>query len=193
METEKRQQTRFLIKNTLKGLVWLGLVILAYIAFEEIVIARNPELWFERFYSKPWIIYLGYFISEFFFGLLPPELFLMWAAHKGGLGFYLLNLSLFAIVSYAMGYANFLIGQFLANRNFFKTFSGRYMKKTLPLLKKYGPFLIIIAALTPVPWSASSLLVGSAGYLSKKYLLFGLTRIARFAVYGFFVLQAAKI
>jgi membrane protein YqaA with SNARE-associated domain len=92
-----------------------------------------------------------------------------------------------------MGYANFLIGQFLAGRTFFRIFSDRYLGKTLPLLRKYGMFLIIIAALTPVPWSASGLLVGSAGYPSGKFLLFSLSRIVRFAVYGFFVLQAAKI
>jgi membrane protein YqaA with SNARE-associated domain len=117
----------------------------------------------------------------------------MWAAGKERMSFYLINLSFFASVSYAMGYANFLIGQFLSNKQFFQSFAGKYMKKTFPLLRKYGLFLIIIAAMTPVPWSASSLIVGSAGYPSKKFLIYGLSRLFRFALYGFFVYQAAKI
>lgn len=184
------QRYRFLIRNSMKGLAWLLIVILAYIAFEELVIAKNPEVWFDRFYSKPWIIYTTYLFSEFFFGLIPPELFFMWAADKGFAWFYFINLAFFAVVSYSMGYVNFLIGQFLKDKSFFLSFSKRYLKNTLPLVRKYGLFLIIIAALTPVPWSASSLIVGSAGYPSKKYLLYALSRIVRFAVYGFFIFHA---
>jgi len=181
---------RFLIKNSLKGMVWLVVVVAAYLVFEEIVIARNPELWFDRFYSKPLIIYATYFVSEFFFGIIPPELFMMWASGKGSAGFYFANLAFFAAVSYGMGYLNFLIGQFLKKKVFFRYIRIRYLKKTWPLFNKYGLFLIIIAALTPVPWSATSLIVGSAGFPAKRFLLYALSRLLRYGVYGYFLFYA---
>ena len=92
-----------------------------------------------------------------------------------------------------MAYLNFLIGQFFYRRVTFRYFRAKYLKDTWPLLKKYGIFLIIVAALTPVPWSATSLLVGSAGYPSKKFLKYALVRILRFAVYGFIVFQTHQI
>lgn len=181
---------KFLIRNGLKGLVWLLILLAAYFLFEEIVISRNPDLWVEKFYAKPEIVYLVYFISEFFFGIIPPELFFIWAINKGSVGSYFLHLAFFASVSYAMGYLTFLIGQFLYKRVTFRYIRIRFLKESWPLLRKYGLFLIIVAALTPVPWSAVSLLVGSAGYPSKRYLKYALFRFVRFAVYGYIIYQS---
>lgn len=184
---------KFLLRNGLKGLLWMLILLAAYFLFEEIVISRNPEAWLESFYTKPGIIYLIYFTSEFFFGIIPPELFMIWAINKSDTAHYFLNLGFFASVSYAMGYATFLIGKFLYKRVTFRYFRMKFLKESWPLLRKYGLFLIIVAALTPVPWAAVSLLVGSAGYPSKYYLRYALFRLVRFAVYGYIIFQTHQI
>lgn len=175
------------------GLAWLAVLLGVFFLFNEIVISKDPDVWIERFYAKPEIIYMIYFASEFFFGIFPPELFMIWAYNKAGVGHYFMNVAFFAVVSYAMGYITFLIGQFLYKKVAFRFVRRRFFKEQWPLLRKYGLFLIIVAALTPVPWSGTSLLVGSAGYPSKKYLLFALFRIVRFAVYGYLVYQTHQI
>jgi membrane protein YqaA with SNARE-associated domain len=58
------------------------------------------------------------------------------------------------------------------------------------MLQKYGVFLILVAAITPLPWSAISMLVGSLHYPSKKYLLWALARFIRFAVYAAIIWEA---
>ena len=184
---------KFLIQNGLKGLTWLAIVLLAYFLFEEIVISKNPEAWINHFYSKPTIIYIIYFASEFLFGLIPPEFFMIWAYNKAGAGHYFLNVAFFATVSYAMGYLAFLIGNFLLKRATFRMLRRKFFIKQSTLLRKYGLFLIIIAALTPVPWSAVCLLVGSAGYPSRKFLKYASFRILRFAVYGYIIFQTQQI
>jgi membrane protein YqaA with SNARE-associated domain len=184
---------KFLITNGLKGLAWLAILLAVFFLFEEIVISKDPDAWIERFYAKPEIIYLIYFASEFFLGIIPPELFMIWAYNKAGVAHYFMNVAFFAVVSYAMGYITFLIGQFLYKKVAFRYMRRRFLKAQWPLLRKYGLFLIIVAALTPVPWSATSLLVGAAGYPSKKYLLYALSRILRFAVYGYLVFQTHQI
>lgn len=184
---------QFLIRNGLKGLAWLLILLAAFFLFEEIVISKNPDAWVERFYARPKLIYLIYFASEFFFGIIPPELFMIWAINKDTLAHYFLNLAFFAAVSYAMGYLTFLIGQFFYKRISFRYFRMKFLKESWPLLKKYGLFLIIVAALTPVPWAAVSLLVGSAGYPSRKYLKYALFRLVRFAIYGYIIYQTHVI
>ncbi|MCF6356235.1 MAG: VTT domain-containing protein [Draconibacterium sp.] len=89
-----------------------------------------------------------------------------------------------------MGYLNFLIGRYFYKRITFRYFRRKFLKESWPLVKKYGLFLIIVAALTPIPWSAVSLLVGSAGYESKKYLKYALFRFLRFAIYGYIIYQS---
>ena len=165
----------------------------AFFLFEEIVISKNPDAWVERFYGRPGIIYTIYFLSEFFFGIIPPELFMIWAINKADLPHYILNVGVFAGVSYIMGYLTFLIGQFLYNRVSFRYFRMKFLKQLWPLLRKYGIFLIIVAALTPLPWAGVSLLVGSAGYPTNRFLRYALFRILRFIIYGFIIYQTHQI
>ncbi|MFV0269224.1 MAG: hypothetical protein ACK5HT_19030 [Draconibacterium sp.] len=187
MKLSPRMQ--FLVRNGLKGFLWLTVLLAAYFLFREVVITHNPDAWVERFYARPMIIYLIYCFSEFFFGLIPPELFMIWAINKGDTWHYLFNLSLFAGISYLMGYINFLIGRFFYKNETFKNLKRRLLKDSANQVKKYGIFLIIVAALTPLPWSGVSLLVGSAGYPSKRFLKYALFRLLRFAVYGYIVYQ----
>ncbi len=190
---DSSHKIKFLIRNGLKGLAWLAVLLLAYFLFDKIVISRNPDAWIEKFYARPLAVYTIYCASEFILGIIPPELFMIWAYNKADTLHYIFNLSFFALVSYAMGYVTFLIGQ-----SFYKKATFRYIRRKIfaqhsPLLGKYGLFLIIVAALTPVPWSAASLLVGSAGYPSKKFLKYALFRLLRFAVYGYIVFQSHQI
>lgn len=187
---EVSPRVKFLLSNGLKGIIWLAILIVGYILFDNLVVSKNPDVWLHRFYSQPVIIYLIYFASELFLGLFPPELFMIWAFNKGDTFHYILNVGFFAVVSYGLGYLNFLIGQYLYKRVIFRYFRKRFFKESWEQLRKYGLFLILVAAITPVPWAAVCLLVGSAGYPTKNFMLYALARILRFAVYGFIVFQS---
>ena len=186
-------RVKFLVQNGLKGLAWFAILLMGYFLFNEIVISKKPDAWIEQFYAWPVIIYAIYLASEFFFGIIPPEFFMIWAYNKAGVGSYFIYVGFFAVVSYFMGYITFLIGQFLYKRISFRKFKRKFLTNQTPLLKKYGLFLIIIAALTPVPWSAVCLLVGSAGYPTPRFLKYALFRILRFAVYGYIIFQTHQI
>ncbi len=188
MEISRRVQ--FLVRNGIKGMIWLAILLAGYFIFDHYVISKNPELWLEHFYSQPEIIYLIFIASESFIGILPPELFMIWAFNKGGITHYIFSVALFASISYSLGYINYLVGKFLYNRVIFRYLRKRYFKESWEQLRKYGLFLIIVAAITPVPWAAVCLLVGSANYPAKKFFLYALTRLARFVVYGFVVYQS---
>ncbi len=180
---------KFLIHNGIKGFIWLFIILAAYFLFKKLVISHAPDEWMEKVYAKPMLVYLVYCLSEFFFGIIPPELFMIWAINKDTLSHYFMNLVFFGIVSYAMGYITFLIGRHFFKIEAFKRFRNALLKEQWPLLKKYGLFLIIVAALTPIPWSAASLLVGSVGYPSRRYLKYALFRLLRFAIYGYIIFQ----
>lgn len=184
---------QFLLKNGLKGLAWLLLLLTAYFLFKEVVLSRTPDAWVDQIYARPILVYLLYCFSEFFFGIIPPEFFMIWAINKDSLAHYFLNLAFFAGVSYLMGYLTFLIGRYFHKRPTFRYFRKTMLKEWWPQLKKYGLFLIIVAALTPIPWSAVSLLVGSAGYPSMRYLKYALFRLLRFGIYGYIIYQTHAI
>jgi membrane protein YqaA with SNARE-associated domain len=180
---------RFLLKNGLKGILWLIVFLTAYYFFKEFVISKTPDAWIEKVYAQPFLVYVVYSLSEFFFGIIPPELFMIWAINKEGSAVYFMHLGLLAGISYAMGYITFLIGRNFYKHEFFNRFRNAFLKEQWPHLKRYGLFLIIVAALTPVPWAATCLLVGSSGYQSKRFLKYALARFVRFAVYGYIIFQ----
>lgn len=184
---------RFLIRNGLTGLIWFAAIIGAYWLFRKVIFSQNPEFWLKQFYAQPTLIYLIYSASEFFFGIIPPELFMLWAVNKADVSHYWWNIAFFGIVSYAMGYVTFLIGRFLHARVSFRYIRIRFFKNLWPKLKKYGIFLIIVAALTPLPWSAVSMLVGASGYPGERFLRYALFRLLRFAVYGYIIYQTHQI
>ncbi len=189
IKTNKKEALRFLINNGLKGILWLVILLVAFYFFDKYFIQNNPEVWLTRFYAKPKIIYSIYLGSEFFFGIIPPELFMLWSLKKGESLIYIYDLIFFGVASYLLGFLNFLIGKKLFKRVFFRYLRIKYFKKTWLLFSRFGGFLIVLAALTPVPWSAVSLLVGSANYDLKKFLKLGSFRLLRYAVYGFIVYQ----
>ncbi len=180
---------KFFLTNFIKGLIWLAIILAIYFSFEKIVLTNAPDVWIEQFYAKPLIIYVIYIISEFFIGIIPPEIFMIWGMKRGGTMTYISIVAFLAVISYLMGYLTFLIGKMIHKKVSFRYIRMKFFRQTWPQLKKYGIFLIIVAALTPVPWSGTCLLVGSAGYPSDRYLKFALFRILRYAVYGFIVFQ----
>ena len=177
----------FLLKNLARGLIWLAILLAAYLSFEKIVMTNAPDIWIEQFHAKPLIIYFIYVVSEFFIGIIPPEIFMIWALKRGGLWNYISIVTLLALISYFMGYLTFYLGRIIHKKASFRYIRIKFFKQTWPQLKKHGIFLIIVAALTPVPWSGTCLLVGSAGYPSDRFLKYALFRLLRYAVYGFIV------
>ncbi len=183
------KKIHFILKNVMRGLIYTLIIAAIFLLFKEFFIDSNKELWLERFYSNPTLIYLIYTGSEIFFGIIPPEFFMIWAYNKADFIHYLINLGFFAGVSYGAGVLGFLIGRFLRRVVFFRYMSSKFLKNYWSLFRKFGSVLIIIAALTPLPWAAISILVGSTEYPFKKYLNFALFRILRFIIYGYIIFQ----
>ena len=53
---------------------------------------------------------------------------------------------------------------------------GKYERK----INMYGGIAVVIAALTPLPFSATSAVVGAIGYQNSRYFLYALARFLRY-------------
>lgn len=186
------EQTKFafLAKNLFRALIYAIIIFAAYYLFKEYIITESHEVWLTQFYSRPLIIYLIYIGSEVFFGLFPPEFFMLWAYHGGSAWYYWLNLIFFAVISYGAGMLAFAVGRYLRRMLYFRYVSRKFFKTYWPMFRKFGSVLIIAAALTPLPWALVSMLVGTTEYPFKRFLSFAVFRLLRFAVYGFIVYQS---
>ena len=182
-------KSAFLLKNLSRGLLWFIFLITGYL-FLKNYINLDFEKWLEPVFANNVLIFTVYVLSEFIFGIIPPELFMLWALRTENAIDYSMYVLLFAIISYIAGFAGFLFGDYLNKTILFRFIRRKYLGKYQSLLQKYGVFLILVAALTPLPYSAISMLVGSFHYPVKKYLYWALSRFIRYAVYAAIIWEA---
>ncbi len=183
------EKTKFFFSNLLKGLAWFSVLVVAFILARKYLYTDYEDL-LEPIFSNYFLIFTVYCLSELILGIIPPELFMMWALRTGNLTDYILLVFLFAFLSYIAGLLAYLFGKYLSSTILFRYLRKRYLGKYQSSFQKYGAFLLLVAALTPVPYSAVSMLVGSFQYPVKKFLYWTLSRFIRYAVYGAIIWEA---
>jgi len=188
MSEHNRERSRFFWKNLLRGGVWLGGILAFFILLE--VMEFDYYRLLNPFYDQPFILYLIYAFSEFFFGIIPPELFMIWARGPGDPEKYMFIVLFLAAISYVAGVTGYFIGRWFGNTAVFRRLEERRLAGVIPLVRRYGLFLVVIAALTPVPFSATCMVAGSVRLPFRRFLLFAASRFLRFALYGWVVWHA---
>ncbi len=184
MEKEESKSS-FLWKNLLRGLAWFGVIITAYIFAREDI--RVYQLEINQIGNQLPLLLAIFTVSEIIFGIIPPELFMLIWQSKGNLSEYVLNLSYLTLISYAAGVLGYYIGRYFSLTRLYQQINERYLKQYDEKLKKYGLYLVLVGAVTPVPFSATCMLAGSVNSSFRDFLLICISRVLRFAVYGWMV------
>ncbi len=184
MEQEETRSS-FLWKNLFRGLLWFAVIITAYILASEDIKVYQKEI---NDIGDRLPLLLGIFtVSEIVFGIIPPELFMLIWQSKGILSEYVINLAYLTLISYAAGVIGYYIGRYFSKTSLYQRISDKYLKQYDRQLKKYGLYLVLVGAVTPVPFSATCMLAGSVNISIRDFLLICISRILRFAVYGWMV------
>lgn len=189
MESSPNEKRNFLIRNLLRGFLFLFVLLAVFWLFEKIFSEAERETWFGSIYDNPPLVIILFIGSEILFGIIPPEVFMLWSLQTGHLGDYLFSLGILSLISYAAGFFNFTIGHWLKNKEIMVRVNQSWMHKYMLLFKKYGSYLVVVASITPLPFSAIALLSGAGNLSPSKYLLFSLFRIPRFFLYGLVIWQ----
>ncbi len=122
-----------------------------------------------------------FYVSETALGLIPPELFIAWAGETATPIF---NLFLIALLSYLGGFTSYWIGRRALRIKSLHNYLEVKMAKQLVMARKWGGILIAVGALLPLPFSMASLVAGMLKYPVKSWMLVGLLRFLRYALYG---------
>lgn len=184
---EQESKSSFLLKNLVRGLLWFAVLITAFILTEDYIMLHFQQD-IDAIQDKPALLYAVFFLSEVVFGLVPPEFFMMiWILHKVTVVEFIINLTILTIISYVAGIIGYYIGKRFSKLPFYRKIHDRYLEPYQKQLKLYGGYLVFVGAVTPVPFSATCMLAGSVDLPFKNFLLICITRIIRFAAYGWMV------
>ena len=186
------KKSTFLFRNLLKGLIWLAVIIAAFL-FIKNKVDINYLAWLKPLYNNIPVIFIIYLTSELIIGIIPPEVFMIWALRNGSVSEYIILILLLALISYVAGLINYFFGRYLHTTLLYRFIRRKFLGKMERMLNIYGLYIIIVAALTPLPFAGVSMLVGSVKYPLKKYIIYSLSRFARYAVYSWFIWEANAI
>ena len=162
-------------------MVWFLGLILIFTVTRKFV---NPT-WIEALHDHSLLIYSIFILSEVIFGIIPPEIFMMWSLSEGLTEIYAINILFLAVLSYGSGILGYFIGSSCQSFAVFQVFEKKYLRKYKSKLRIYGKYLVITSAWTPLPFSAIAMALGVFKYSFKNYAFYSLARFLRFGVYGF--------
>jgi membrane protein YqaA with SNARE-associated domain len=186
MEEEKEEsKSSFLLKNLAKGLAWFVVIIAAYLLVKGELDFYKQEI--NQLGDNMPLLLSVFTVSEIVFGILPPEIFMLIWQTKGILSEYIFNLSILTLISYAAGVLGYFIGKFFSKTDLYKRIHQKYLQQYDRQLKRFGGYLVLVGAVTPVPFSATCMMAGSVNLNFRNFLLICISRIIRFAFYGYFV------
>lgn len=192
MDAERNERSRFLLRNILRGFIYFLVLIGAYLFFKHYTDIEFRSI-LGPVMDRPELMYLIWTGSELLFDLIPPEIFMMWALRFEDPWVYAGSISILAVISYAAAYVAFYAGKHLHGGRLHRYVNRRLIPKYDHYIQRFGAFFVIVAAVSPFPYSGISILVGAADYSTKKYLLFGLTRFIRFAVYSWLLFETNQL
>jgi membrane protein DedA with SNARE-associated domain len=192
-DQERQDRYRFLVKNTARGFIYFLVIIGLFLFFKHYTNINFRSI-LGPVMDNEYLMYLIWTGSELLFDLIPPEVFMIWATQRfPDVWDYVGAIAILAVISYGAAYVAFYAGKHLHGGRLHRYVNRKLIPKYDHYIQRFGAFFVIVAAVSPFPYSAISLLVGAADYSTKKYLIFGSTRFIRFAVYSWILWETNQL
>jgi membrane protein YqaA with SNARE-associated domain len=181
------EKGKFLIENILKGFLYLGVLVAIFFLLRHIFTEEQRLEWFGSIYNNPKLVMTVFVGSEILFGIVPPEIFMLWSLETNWLGNYFVSIGLMSGISYSAGFFNFTMGRLINHSSTLLKSKNKFITKYRTMFSKYGAYMVIVASVSPIPFSAIALLGGASGMARREYIFFSLLRIVRFFVYAYII------
>lgn len=137
-----------------------------------------------------YLVFIIFTLNESFLALIPPDFFVVWSEK---LEYPWVILILMGILSYLGGVVSFRIGMAARKIPFINRWIKKRFEKHVKNIRRWGGWIIVAGAVTPLPFSLLVIITGMLGYPFSRYLIYGLTRIPRFALYALVIYNVVNI
>jgi membrane protein YqaA with SNARE-associated domain len=159
----------------------MGVILLGLYAFEMFTpgIAHYFSIYSTVFSRE--LVLTFFFVSETLLGLIPPDLFIVWAKQFSSP---YAMVTILAVLSYLAGLLAYYLGVRLVALEKLRQYIHVKFQKQFAMLRSWGGLIIVIAALLPLPFSTMCLGAGMLKFSFRVLAILGVFRIARFFIYA---------
>lgn len=191
----KRLKERGFFKYTGRSILWIVLIYSSLILLVLLLgkyLVDFDALFGEIINKLPGrFVYLLFFVSESFTGMIPVDLFVIWTqkfeTHLPALFF-------LGALSYVGGVISYGIGLWISGRQRVAAYTERKLSAYIGFARKWGGAFIVIAALFPfTPFSLVVIALSILKYPFRLFLLYALVRLVRFAIQGIFFFNLLRV
>jgi len=177
----------YISKSFKKIAIPIIILVVGFILIEKYVIDLDTA--FEKFSNtfSAYSVFGSFLATESLLGLIPPELYIIWASKSETPWMFL---TILALTSYIGGINSYIIGFGISKLKKTKQYIEVKIGKHINDLRRWGGILIIVGALFPIPFSIVCMAAGIVKFRLDHFFLYGLFRIARFYLYGIVIFHA---
>lgn len=163
------------------------LILVSVVYFGKIYLESELESLGRLFVEKFGLagMFIGVYFNDTFIVPMTPDLFLGLLIVDGR--HQVLGLSLISIASVLGGLSGYKIGEKLNRWRLVKKLVQNFQSKGEDLFRRFGIWTVVIAGLTPVPFSTVCWLAGMFHMNWSKFYLAALSRIPRMIIWYFLI------
>ena len=165
----------------MKVLIGMGVLLLILFLFQYFVPDFDAQMEALLTHFRPISILIVFFISECILGLIPPDIFIIWAQNFT-LPYAMVGL--LAVLSYLGGAVSYVIGSYIGKIPVVENWLNKKFESSFDQIKKWGGILIVFAALFPLPFSPVCMAAGTIRFPLATFFLLGTFRFIRFYLYA---------
>ena len=183
-DLENPELKRIFRKQLLRGLVFLtvlvGLIFLLALSFEPEI--KATATWLTENFGF-WGIGVCVFVADLLISPIPPDAALFFIGKSALHQDWMIWVPLLGLISTGAGVCGWLIGQKLEHLKILHRFIESFKREHKGSVKKFGFWMVVIGALTPLPFSLTCWLAGIFKLPLKTFLIAALVRVPRFVLY----------
>lgn len=172
---------RFIGQNALRLFVLLAVFGVAIYFINKYVLDLDAVTdYVTHTFSIP-VVLLTFLLSELTIGILSPELYIVWVESFSRPWLWVLFLG---IISYTGGLGAYFIGSKLYHLPRVHRWVDEKFSEQFKQIRKYGGVLIVLGALTPLPYPPICIVSGVVNYPFKSFAFLTLVRFGRLFMYA---------
>lgn len=172
---------RFVGASALRLLVTLILLgVAVYLINKYVFDISSIATYITAHFSTP-VVLSSFMLSELTLGLLAPEFYIVWAQ---GFSQPWLWVLLISAISYLGGLGAYFIGTKLHQLPKVHRWVDEKFAEQFKQIRRYGGLLIVIAAITPLPYPPICIVSGVVEFPFRKFIFLTLVRFGRIFMYA---------